>query len=171
MRIWNFLFRSNRLCKKEELVYNLHVCIRDIGKMDLHTHIHYSTRILASTKRKNLIFFRIIYVAMSNNQFSALDNVKMTCKHISTKITFKITPRKRYVYIDIGCTWISNQCFYLGIWNNDRTKMIVLPSFQLAKRLNSQNTNGTEFINELWHINLFMNIGISNWHYWSFDLS
>jgi len=37
--------------------------------------------------------------------------------------------------------------------------MIHLPSFQLATRLNSQNTNETEFINELWHINLFMNIG------------
>jgi len=62
------------------------------------------------------------------------------------------------------------QYFYLGIWNDDRTKMIVLHSFQLATRLNSQNTNETEIINEFWHINLFMNIGISNWHNWSFDL-
>ena len=31
--------------------------------------------------------------------------------------------------------------------------MIVLLSFQLATRLNSQNTNETEFINEIWHIN------------------
>jgi len=53
-------------------------------------------------------------------------------------------------------------CFYLGIWNDDRTKMIVLPSFQLATRLNSQNTNETVFIIERWHINFFMNIGISN---------
>ena len=35
----------------------------------------------------------------------------------------------------------------LGIRNNDRTKMIVLPSFQVATRLNSQNTNETGFIN------------------------
>ena len=41
------------------------------------------------------------------------------------------------------------KCFFLGILNDDRTKMIVLPSFQLATRLNSQNTNETEFINEL----------------------
>ena len=30
--------------------------------------------------------------------------------------------------------------------------MIVLPSFQLATRLNSEKTNETEFINELWNI-------------------
>jgi len=31
----------------------------------------------------------------------------------------------------------------------DRTKMLVLPSFQLATQLHSQNTNETEFINEI----------------------
>ena len=96
---------------------------------------------------------------------------KWLAKHISTKASFKITSRKRHVYIDICCPWIWNQCFLLGIWNDDRTKMIVFPSFQLATRLNSQNTNETEFINELWLINLFMIIGISNWHNWSFDLT
>jgi len=45
--------------------------------------------------------------------------------------------------------------------------MIVgLPSFQLPTRLNSQNTKENVFISELWHINLYMNIGISNWHNW-----
>jgi len=82
---------------------------------------------------------------MSNNQFSALDNVQMTCQTISTKVSFKITIRKRHVYINIGWPWKWNQCFYLGIWNDDRTKMIVLRSFQLAIRLNSQNTNETEY--------------------------
>jgi len=38
-----------------------------------------------------------------------------------------------------------------------------LPSFQLATLLNLQNTNETGFINEHWHINFYMNIGISNW--------
>jgi len=70
-------------------------------------------------------------------------------KHISTKVSFKITTRKSHVYIDIGWTWIWKQCFYLEIWNDDCNKMIVLPSFQLPTRLNSQNTNETEFINEL----------------------
>ena len=42
--------------------------------------------------------------------------------------------------------------------------MTDFPSFQVATRLNPQNTNETEFINEIRHINLYMNIGISNWH-------
>jgi len=96
---------------------------------------------------------------------------KWLAKHISTKVSFKITTRKRNVYIDIGWPWIWNQRFYLGIWNGDRTKMIVLPSFHLATQLNSQNTNETEFINELLHINLFMNIGISNLNNRSFVLT
>jgi len=39
---------------------------------------------------------------MSNIQFSALDKVKMIAKHIGTKVSFKITIRKRHVYIHIG---------------------------------------------------------------------
>ena len=96
---------------------------------------------------------------------------KWIAKLISTKVSFKITIRKIHVYIDIGWPWIWNNWFYLGIRNDDRNKMIVLPSFQLATRLNSQNTNETEFIIELWHIHLFMNIGISNWHNWNLDLT
>jgi len=87
---------------------------------------------------------------------------KWLAKHISTKVSFKITIRKRPVYIDIGWPWIWNQCFYLRIWNDDRNKMLFLPSFQLDTRLNSQNTNETVYINELLHINLYMNIGTSN---------
>jgi len=49
--------------------------------------------------------------------------------------------------------------------------MKALPSFQFATRLNSQKTSLTEFINELRHINMFMNIGNCNWQNWSFDLS
>ena len=40
----------------------------------------------------------------------------------------------------------------------------IFSSFQLPTRLNSQNTNETDFINELRNVNLYMNIGISNWH-------
>jgi len=96
---------------------------------------------------------------------------KWLAKHISTKVSFKITIRKRHVYIDIGWTWKWNQFFYLGIRNDDRGKMRVLPLFQLATGLNSQNTNETEFINGLLHINMFMNIGISNRHNWIYDLT
>jgi len=104
-----------------------------------------------------------------NFQFSIMS--KWLAKHISTKVSFKITTKKRHVYINIGWPWIWNQCFNLGIWIDDRTKMIVLSSFQPATRLNSQNRNETAFINEIWHINLYMNIGISNWHNWSFDIT
>ena len=90
---------------------------------------------------------------MSNIKFSALDNVKMTWQHISTKVSFKITFRKSHVYIDIGWSWIWNQCFYLGNWNDDRKIMIALPSFQLATRIISQNTNVTVFNNEIWPLN------------------
>jgi hypothetical protein len=94
---------------------------------------------------------------------------KWLAKHISTKVPFKITIRKTHVYNDIRWPWIWNQYIYLGIWNDDRTKIMVLPSFQIATRLNSQNRCETDIINELWHINLYMNIGISSWHNWSFD--
>ena len=104
-----------------------------------------------------------------NFQFSIMS--KWLAEHISTKVSFKITGGDRHVYIHIGWPWIWNQCFCLGIWNDDLTKLILLPSFQLATRLNSQNTYESDFINELWYINLFMNIGISYWHNWTFDLT
>jgi len=80
---------------------------------------------------------------MSNIHFSALDNVKMTCKHISTKVSFKITIRKTHVYVDIRWPSFWNQYLYFGIWNVERTKIIFLPSFQLVTRLNSQKRNET----------------------------
>ena len=94
---------------------------------------------------------------------------KWLAKHISTKVSFKFTIRKRHVPIDIGWPWIWNQYFYLGNWNDGRTKLIVLPSFQLVTSINSQNRIEIVLINVLWHIILYMNIGISNWHNWIFD--
>ena len=91
---------------------------------------------------------------------------KMTC---ITQVSFKITIRKRHVYIDIRWLWKWNQYFYLGFWNDDLTKIIAFPSFDLATLLNSQNRNETDFINEICPINLYMNIGISNWRNWSFE--
>ena len=66
---------------------------------------------------------------------------KWFAKHISTKVSFKITIRKRHVYIDIRWPWIWNQYFYLGIWEDERSKIIFFPSFQLVTRLNSQKRN------------------------------
>ena len=62
---------------------------------------------------------------------------------ISSKVSFKITIRKRHVYIDIRWLWKWNQYFYFGIWIDERTKIKFLPSFKLVTRLNSQNKNET----------------------------
>ena len=111
------------------------------GKCEPHTYFTFLQRILTSTHIKNFIFFCIIYVAMSNIQFSGIDNVKMTSKHISTTVSLKITIRKRHVFIDISWPWKWKQYFYLGIWEDERSKIIFLPSFQLVTRLNSQKRN------------------------------
>ena len=105
---------------------------------------------------------------MSNNLFSGLDNVKMTCQTISTKVPFKITIRKRHFYIDIRWPWKLKKYFYLGIWEVEHYKIIFLPSFQLVTQLNSQNRKERSLL-IFWHINLYMNISISNWHNSRFD--
>ena len=94
---------------------------------------------------------------------------KWFAKSISTKVSFEFSIRKRHVNIEISWPWIWNQYFYLAIWNDDRTKIIVLQSFQLVTRISSQKRNENEFINVLCFFNLCMNIGNSNWHNWSFD--
>ena len=71
---------------------------------------------------------------------------KWLAKHISTKVSFKITIRKRLVYIHIRWPWKWNQYFYLGIWEDERSKIILLTSFQLVTRLNSQNRNETSLL-------------------------
>jgi len=50
------------------------------------------------------------------------------------------------------------------IWNHDRTLMIDMLLFQLATRLNSRKTYEIEIHNEIWEINLYVNICVSNWH-------
>ena len=64
----------------------------------------------------------------------------------NTWVSFKITIRKRHVYIDIRWPWKWNQYFYLGLWEDERSKIIFLPSFQLVTRLNSQNRNETSLL-------------------------
>jgi len=56
----------------------------------------------------------------------------------------------------------------VSIWEFE---MMIVLKFQFATRLNYRNTNETEIINELSHINLFKNIAISNLHNSSFDLT
>jgi hypothetical protein len=89
-------------------------------------------------------------------------------KNISTKVSFKITIRKRHVFIDIRWPFKWNQYFYLGIWEDERPKIIFLTFFQLITWLNSQNRNETSFLMNT-DTNLYTNICISNWHNSSFD--
>ena len=78
--------------------------------------------------------------------FQVLKMSKWLAKHISTKVSFKITIRKRHVYIDIRWPWKWNKYFYLWIWEDERSKIIFLPSFQHVTRLNSQNRNETSLL-------------------------
>ena len=71
-----------------------------------------------------------------------------------------------YFYAEYGasiCSW--------DIWNDDRPKMIALHLFQLTTRFNSLYTYESDIHYELWHINLYMKIGFSNWHIGSIDLT
>jgi len=75
------MFTSNRVFKHMEVVSNLHVLVMASGKYDIHIYFTFFTRILTSTHTKEFnIIFRIIYVAMSNIQISALDKFKMSCQ-------------------------------------------------------------------------------------------
>ena len=71
---------------------------------------------------------------------------KWLARHISTKVSFKITVRKRHVYTDIRWPWKLNQYFYLGIWEDEDSKIIFLHSFQIVTRFNSQNRNETSLL-------------------------
>ena len=115
------------------------------GKCELHTYFTFLQRILTSTHEKFNIFC-IIYVALPNIHFSGLYNVEWLAKHICTKVSFKITNRKRHVYIHIRWPWKWNQYFYLGIWEDERSKIIYLTSFHHVTRLNSQNRNETSLL-------------------------
>ena len=83
---------------------------------------------------------------MSNFTFQVSIMSKWLGKHISTKVPFKITIRKKHVYNDIRWPWKWNQYFYLGIWEDERSKIILFPSFQLVTQLNSQNRIETSLL-------------------------
>ena len=71
---------------------------------------------------------------------------KWLAKHISTKVSFKITIRKRHVCTDIRWPWKWKQYFYLEIWEDERSKIILLHTFQLVTRLHSQNRNESSLL-------------------------
>jgi len=93
---------------------------------------------------------------------------KWLAKHISTKDSFKITIRKRHVSIDIRGPWNWNQYFYFKIeMRTYSNNIFAFISARYTIKFTEQKWN--KFINEHWHINLYMNIGISNWHNSRFD--
>ena len=64
----------------------------------------------------------------------------------NTLVSFKITIRKRHVYIDIRWSWKWNRYFFLAIWEVENSKIIFLPSFQGVTRLNTQNRKESSFL-------------------------
>ena len=132
------MFKSNRVFKQKEVVSNLHVCSNGLEKMWTSYTFQFLQEYLPPHIRKNLKFF-----SQNMSRYPTINILlpimsKWLAKDISTKVSFKITIRKIHVYIDIVWPWIWKQCFYLGIWNDDRTEMIVLASFHFATRLNSE---------------------------------
>ena len=112
-----------------------------------------------------------------NIHISGLDNVKWLAKHISTKASFKITIRKRHVYIDIRWPWKWIQYSYLGIWEDESSKIIFLPSFQLVTQLNSQKKKeksllmNSDTLNFIWILAFPIGIiQVSTTRKWSFLL-
>ena len=94
---------------------------------------------------------------------------KWLAKHISTKVSFIITIRKRHVYIDFRWPLKWNHYFYLGIWNDERTKIIFLPSFQLVTRFNSENRNETSLLMNSDTLICIWILAFPIWHNSSFD--
>jgi hypothetical protein len=142
MWILNYLFTRNQVFKHKGVVSNQHVSYNSSIKCELHTYFTFLQRILTSTHMKKKIFpYYMSRCPTFPFQVSIMS--KWLAKHISTRVSFKITIRKKHVYIDIRWNWKWNQYFYLGIWNDERTKIIFLLSYQLVTQLNSQNWNET----------------------------
>ena len=138
------MFTRNRVFKHKRVDSNLHFCCNDLGKIWASYIFNFFTKNSnLHTYEKNLIFFCIIMSQCPTFTFQVSIMSKCLAKHISTKVSFKITIRKGHVYIDIPWTWKRKQYFYLGIWEYERSKIIFLPSFQIVTRLNSQNRNET----------------------------
>ena len=125
MRKWKFLLKINGVFKHKEVLSNLHVSSNDLGKMWPSFTFNFSTRIQTSTHTKVFnIFFALCMSRCPTINVHLSIMSKWLAKHISTKVSFKITIRKRHVDVDIDWPWIWNQCFYLGIWKVDWTKII-----------------------------------------------
>ena len=124
------MFTRNRVFKQREVVSNLHVCCNGFGKMWASYIFQFFKRILNSTHKKYNIFLHNICRVVPKFNFQLSIMSKRLASHISTKDSLKITIRKRYVYIDIRWPWKWSQYFYMGIWNDERIKIIFLLHFR-----------------------------------------
>ena len=93
---------------------------------------------------------------------------KLLGKHICTIVSFKITIRK-YMFT-LTFVDLENETS-ISIWvfekMNVLKKLFLLFSTRYTIKLTEEKWN--KFINELWNINLYMNIRVTNWHIWSND--
>ena len=87
---------------------------------------------------------------------------KALAKHVSTKGFLKIAIWNRHFTLTYFYDKYDTRISSWYIWNDDSTKMIILPSFQFAIRLNLQNPYETQIHNVFTHINLYLSTGISN---------
>ena len=100
--------------------------------------------------------------------FQVLKMSKWLAKHISTKVSFKITIRK--IHVTLTFVDLENETS-ISIWEFEKMNVLknifVFFSARYTIKITEQKWNN--FINELWHINLYMNISISYWQNSSFD--
>ena len=101
--------------KHKEVVSKQHICRNGLGKMWSSYIFHFSTTIITSTHTKIFnIFFAEYMSPFPTINFQVSIMSKWLAKHISTKVSFKITILKKHVYIDNRWTWLWNQYFQLG---------------------------------------------------------
>ena len=147
MWILKFFFTRNRVFKPKGVVSNLHVCCNGLGKMWASYIFHLFTKNSnLHTYEKNYYFFASYMSRFPIFTFLFSIMSKWLAKHICTKVSFKITIRKGHVYIDNRWPWKWNLYFYLGIWNDERTKIIIFPSFQFVTGFNLENRNETSLL-------------------------
>jgi hypothetical protein len=108
------LFTRNRVFKHKVVVSNLHICSNGLGKIWASYIFHFPSTILTSTNTKIFNFFFAYFISQCpiiNSQLSIMS--KWIAKHISTKVSFKITILKSHVYIDIRRNWVWHQYIHL----------------------------------------------------------
>jgi len=150
------LFTLNRVFKHKEVVFNKYVSSNDLWKMWVSYIFHFPKTVNPPHQQNNLIIFSKSYCNdVQQSLFSWRNLQKQTLANtlllkFPSKILFGTDMFTFYIdYVDYETSKSS-----WHIWNDDRTKIIVLSLFHFATRLNSRNQNETEIHNEHSYINL-----------------